>query len=52
MVQRFVRGWRQAPVCLGLSIHDQRMTLVEWHAAGAAQPSVPVSYTHLTLPTN
>jgi Tfp pilus assembly PilM family ATPase len=40
MVQRFVRGWRQAPVCLGLSIHDQRMTLVEWHAAGAAQPSV------------
>jgi Tfp pilus assembly PilM family ATPase len=37
MMQCFVRGWRRTPVWLGLSIHDQRMTLVEWHAVAATQ---------------
>jgi hypothetical protein len=40
MAQYFVRGWRRTPVCLGLSINNQRMTLVEWQAVGAAQPAL------------
>lgn len=41
MMQCFVKGWRRTPVWLGLSIHDQRMTLVEWRAVVATQPPLP-----------
>ncbi len=37
MQQSLAKWWNPRPVCLGLSVSDQSMTLVEWRPKGAMQ---------------
>ena len=39
MLHSFAKWWSGRPVWLGLSVNAQSMTLVEWRAAGCAQPT-------------